>query len=243
MEVRTALSQKKLSEEIIDTVLHSIDEGKLQSGDKLPTEKQIAEELGISKTAVREALSALETMGYTKTKKGEGTFVAPMSLESLVLPISIVLHQDADMIKNILELRMIMEPRIAALAAQRISDEQITELKKLHESMLTAVTKGGAASKEDVRFHVLLAQASGNSVLFHIYKICQSAVSGTIEMINAIPGQSKKGYEGHQQILNALCRKDSDKAALQMHKHIKSVVEVYDTMSADNRRSHFVPAG
>jgi GntR family transcriptional repressor for pyruvate dehydrogenase complex len=237
-----SIKPKRLYEIIVEHIIHQIDTGQLQSGDILPSERQLAHNMGVSKTAVREALSALESMGYTKTKKGEGTFVAPMTLESLILPLSIVLSQDSNMIKNILELRLIIEPRIAALATQRISDDQIGALKDISADMLCEINKGGLACKEDNQFHTLLARATGNSVLARLYEMCQSVLIDTTEIIAQWPGQPKKGYLKHLEILDAVNNRDSERAAALMREHVSCLFAIYAKSTAGIREAAVVSA-
>jgi GntR family transcriptional repressor for pyruvate dehydrogenase complex len=237
------IKQKKLYEQVIAEILQLINSGQLQDGDRLPTEKQIAHEMHVSKTVVREALSAMESMGYTRTKKGDGTYVAAMTLESLILPISIVLYQDENVIKNILEFRSIIEPQFSALAAQRISDDQIEELKKIQDSMQREIDQGGIADKEDLQFHTLLAKASGNSVLFCLYEMCQSVVDQTITAIAKWPGQPQRGYQEHEKITQAICSRDSAMAEKMMQEHMDHLARIYRSHTSVHMESDFVSAG
>lgn len=211
---------KKLYENIVDRVLHLIQTGALRSGDKLPTEKEMAQEMSVSKTAVREAMSALESMGYTKSRVGEGTFVADITLDSLMLPVSIVLAQEKAREDDLLELRLILEVRSAELAAQRITPAQMQRLGRLLEAMRREVEAGGTACDADVQFHKVLASGTGNSVFCRIYEMCQTVLVETISMVMNYPGQARMAYEKHLEIYNAVRNGDSLAAAEAMRRHL-----------------------
>lgn len=232
--------QKKLYEEIVEHVLRRIRSGELQSGDKLPTEKELAERMRVSKTAVREAMSALESMGYTRSRVGEGTFVADVTLDSLMLPVSIVLSQDRDRVEDLLELRTILEMRSAELAAQRISPEQKDKLRGMLEDMGRAVSAGGTGCTQDADFHMLLAHSTGNRVFCRIFEMCQNILMETIALVMNHPGQGRLAYEKHRQIYDAVCAGDSRAAAEAMRQHLEAnagtLAKIRDSKNSEGER-------
>ena len=110
---------KKIYEEVIEQVKKLIIDGKLQPGDKLLSERELAEKLGVSRASVREAFSALEMMGIITIRPGEGSFVRQVSYEEMLEPLSFLLQVDIDNVMQLLEVRKILEVEVATLAATR----------------------------------------------------------------------------------------------------------------------------
>ena len=110
---------QKLYEEIAAKMLAQIEEGVLRPGDRLPPERALAEEYGVSRTAIREALRSLEMMGCVESHVGEGTFIKAPSLSDIVDPFSMIIAQNGRMGSELIEARLILETEIAALAARR----------------------------------------------------------------------------------------------------------------------------
>lgn len=223
---------KKLYEDIVDYFVQSIQSGELKPGDQLPTEKELADRMRVSKTAVREAMSALESMGYTRSRVGEGTFVSDVTLDSLLQPVSMMLSQDRDMVENLLELRVILETKNAELAARRITEEQKEELLRIQEEMDREVGEGSTASDVDARFHGFLAQCAGNSVLARIFEMCHAPLEQTIEMVMRQPGSPVVACKKHREIIDAILKGNDKLAAKKIREHLE---ENYSALR--NRRS------
>src|SRR3989475_3438037 len=113
------IKSTRIYEEIVRQVKQLIAEGRLKSGDRLPPERELAEKFVVSRTSVREALRALESLGLIEIRAGEGTFVREMSVDELVGPLALVLTSQREAIGELFEARRGLEPAIAALAAGR----------------------------------------------------------------------------------------------------------------------------
>src|SRR5256712_213293 len=123
MEV-APIKSTRIYEEIVRQVKQMIAEGRLKSGDRLPPERDLAEKFVVSRSSVREALRALESLGLVEIRAGEGTFVREVSVESLIEPLALMMVSPREAIAERSEARHLLEPRIAALAARRRTDEQ-----------------------------------------------------------------------------------------------------------------------
>src|SRR6056297_3128640 len=115
----------RLYESIVKQIQHLINEGDLIPGQRLPPERELSEELGVSRTSIREALRALETMGYLESKVGVGggTYVKEVTFSNIVSPFSATLLQNDDFIVELLEVRLVLEIEVARLAATRRTDD------------------------------------------------------------------------------------------------------------------------
>src|SRR4029453_12712716 len=122
------IKSTRIYEEIVRQVKAMIAEGRLKGGDRLPPERDLAEKFVVSRTSVREALRALESLGLIEIRPGEGTFVREMSVEWLVEPLALVMASQREAIGELFEARRVLEPAIAALAAGRATPDEGQEM-------------------------------------------------------------------------------------------------------------------
>jgi len=152
---------RNLTDEVVEQLATEIRGGRLTPGSRLPTEQELMVALGVSRTVVREAISALRAEGLVVTRQGSGAFVAP---DPSRIPFRIEsdgLASIEDVI-NIMELRLAIEVEAAALAAERATDEQKTAIDRALKTIDDALTRGDAAVTEDFEFHRAIAEATGN---------------------------------------------------------------------------------
>lgn len=218
------LKKKKLYEEIVKQLTDLIEEGKLLPGDKLPSERQLAEELNVSRTAIREALRAMESMGYIESKVGGGTFVKAISLDNVLHPFSAVLSQNKKLISELLEVRQLLEAEITLLAAKRSTDEDFQAMQQALDEMEQDIESGGIGLKGDNDFHTALATASRNSAMSEILRMCAGLLSKSRQTTLRIPGQPKKSLEDHKAIFGAIKNRSESLAQELMKDHIKKAI-------------------
>ena len=155
----------KLYEEITAKMIAQIHEGVLRPGDRLPAERTLAEQFGVSRTAIREALRSMEMMGCVESRVGEGTFIKAPSLSNIVDPFSMVMSQNGKLDTDLIEVRLILETEVTAMAAQRRTQAQLEELRQTVEEMRADIEGGGNGVASDDRFHAILAEACGNEAM------------------------------------------------------------------------------
>src|SRR5439155_4866644 len=127
MEV-APIKSTRIYQEIVRQVKQMIAEGRLESGDQLPAERELAEKFVVGRSSVREALRALESLGLVEIRPGEGTFVREVSVESLIEPLALVMASQREAIGELFEARRMIEPALAALAARRATPEELHEM-------------------------------------------------------------------------------------------------------------------
>src|SRR5919204_6005530 len=125
------IKSTRIYQEIVRQVKAMIAEGRLKSGDQLPPERDLAEKFVVSRSSVREALRALESLGLIEIRPGEGTFVRGVSVESLIEPLALVMASQREAIGELFEARRLLEPGIAALAASRATPEEGSEMDRI----------------------------------------------------------------------------------------------------------------
>src|SRR3989449_1381053 len=127
------IKSTRIYEEIVRQVKQLIAEGRLKSGDQLPPERDLAEKFVVSRTSVREARRALESLGFVEIRPGEGTFIREVSVEALIEPLALVMASQRGAIAELFEARRLLEPAIAALAAGRATPEELSEMERTRE--------------------------------------------------------------------------------------------------------------
>ncbi|MES2126161.1 MAG: FadR/GntR family transcriptional regulator [Pseudomonadota bacterium] len=218
----TRKKHRTLAHGVVEVITQAIHAGVLKPGDKLPTESAIMEQHSVSRTVVREAISHLQANGLVETRHGIGTFVleaAPANLN--LLADTIVTLRD---VLAILELRICLETEAAWLAAARRSDEQAAQLTALLEQLHGE----GGDVKDDVKFHLLIAQATGNKYFVDILTQLGSAIIPRARLNAAKLTRDEPGHylarvqHEHEDICQAIVRKDPEAARAAMRTHLSN---------------------
>jgi GntR family transcriptional repressor for pyruvate dehydrogenase complex len=199
---------------------------KLQPGDKLPSERELAETLGVSRSSIRDAIRSLELMGMVEPRQGAGTIVREISSESLSNPLANVLKHKVELVSELLDFRMMLEPPLAARAAKRVSPEELAEMEEILLRQQEKQSRGESAVPEDTEFHYSIALASGNSVVLKVLDIVMDLLRGTRERSLQRAGRPQRSLAGHRRILAALKRHDAEGAKAAMRRHIEDVEEI-----------------
>ena len=215
------VKKNRLSSEVIDQISRSILRGDYQPGSKLPPEREIATQLGVSRTVVREALRSLEIMGLVESQVGGGSFVKEYSLDRVLDPIADYFSSDESLIDEIIETRLILEPEMAKLAAVRATNEDIAFIRKSLYQMEEEIQEGMSGINGDTAFHFAIGAAAHNSAMTKILSLIADLLHYTMKAsLQAVPDQSFT-LEGHRQILEALEKKDDELAGNLMREHLK----------------------
>lgn len=201
-------------------MLAQIHAGTLRPGDRLPPERALAEEYGVSRTAIREALRSMEMMGCVESRVGEGTFIKAPSLSNIVDPFSMVLAQNRQLGSELIEVRLILETEVAALAARRRTQQQLQALEATLQDMEQDIAAGGVGLEADESFHSILAQAAGNDALNVMLDMCAGMLSRTRPITQAIKGVPKMTLKDHTAICNAVRAQDEKAARRLMRMHL-----------------------
>jgi GntR family transcriptional regulator, transcriptional repressor for pyruvate dehydrogenase complex len=199
---------------------------KLKPGDKLPSERELAEMLQVSRSSIRDAIRGLELMGLVEPRQGAGTIVRELSAEALVNPFASVLKHRQEMVSELLDFRKMLEPPLAARAATRASSDEISEMEEILQRQEGKLSRGEPAVAEDAEFHYSIALASGNSVVLKVLDILMDLLRDTRERSLQLKGRPQKSLAGHRRILAAIKRHDAEAAKSAMRRHIEDVEEI-----------------
>jgi len=220
-----AIRKNKVYEEVARQIERLILK-KLQPGDKLPSERELAEMLGVSRSSIRDAIRSLELMGLVEPRQGAGTIVCEVSAESLVNPLSNLLVRQQQQVSELLDFRKMLEPPLAARAATHASDEEVAEMEEILRRQDEKLRLGRLAIEEDSEFHYSVAMASGNTVVLKVLDILMDLLRETRERSLQLDGRPEKSLAGHRRILAAIKRHDGEAAKAAMRRHIEDIEEI-----------------
>jgi DNA-binding FadR family transcriptional regulator len=215
-----------LTDEAIDKIKGMITSGELGPGDRLPKESDLAERLGLSRNSLREAVKALSMIRVLDVRQGDGTYVTSLEPHLLLDALSFVVdfHRD-DTVLQFLEVRRILEPAATALAAVRMTDEDIVKLQSVLDQ-LGAEPTIEALVANDLEFHRQIAAGSDNTVLCSLVE----GLSGPTTRARIWRGLTQEGAamktrEQHQAIVDAIVARQPDLARSWATVHIAGVEE------------------
>ena len=168
---------KTLAEQVADGIMNLIQETPYKAGDKLPTEKELCESTGAGRNTVREALKILASRNVLEIRQGAGTFVSEkQGIPDDPLGFSMV-NDHVKLTKDLLQVRIMLEPQIAALAAQCAKEHEIKELEEIIEEMEAAMKKREDYSELDTKFHTKIAQCTHNIVMENLLPVIGKGVA------------------------------------------------------------------
>jgi GntR family transcriptional repressor for pyruvate dehydrogenase complex len=199
---------------------------KLKPGDKLPSERELAELLQVSRSSIRDAIRGLELMGLVEPRQGAGTIVREISADTLVNPFANALKHRQALVSELLDFRKMLEPSLAARAATHASSDEIAEMEEILHRQEVKLLRDETTIAEDAEFHYAIALASGNSVVLKVLDILMDLLRDTRERSLQVDGRPKKSLAGHRRILAAIKRQDGEAAKAAMRRHIEDVEEI-----------------
>lgn len=203
---------------------NKIRQGLLREGEKLPTESELVHGYSVSRTVVREALSKLQAAGLVETRHGIGTFVRPAREGAGFTLNARELSESVDVLA-VLELRISLETEAAGLAAQRRSDEHLKTLREALQAFERHSATGEDTIAHDLAFHLCIAQATGNpyfqDILAHFGALLIPRTRITsLQTPTRAPDYLRRVNREHEEIYNAIERRDSDSARAAMRIHL-----------------------
>lgn len=221
--------QKRTYEEITSRLQTLVENDGLKPGDRLPPERQLAIMFGVSRNSVREAIKSLEQHGMLVSKPGAGTFIAANGKGNLASALEDAFARERHRLNDIFELRLLLEPQIAHLAAQRISLSELEELRKLIEEYEKNLQDGLPVFFLDQAFHDAIAAATGNQSLMLLMEQMHDLLDESRDDALQSPTRSANSLHDHIKILSALSDRDPDRARYAMHEHLKHTREIVFT--------------
>lgn len=221
------MSRVSVTRQVVDVLYEDLRSGRYQPGDRLPSEQEIAVALGVGRSAVREAVRELLALNVLEIRPGRGTFVLQMRPDLMLRPDSFHEALERNVALELLEVRMIVEPAAAELAAARATPTDIKRLTRNVLRLRQALDAGEVGRPpEDLGFHLDLVRAAHNSALHRI----STAIISFYEHDEANP--TLRDYNEHQAVLKAIEKGDRRGARRAMEAHLQVEIETRSTAAA-----------
>lgn len=211
----------------------------LLPGEKISSEQELCNQFKVSRTAIREALHMLSARGLVSIEKGKGIFVQSPSVETVTVPIHLYLQMQSEKnyVLDVVHARQIIEPPIAALAAQFHTQEDAEKLKKDFHDLATSDGDYNELSRLDMLFHLDIAKASENSIIPLILEPIQRLAPRIKSSVYATVSDAKQSaLEWHEKILNAILQRNVEGAREAMMRHLE-IAEQHDRQILTQQRS------
>src|SRR6266567_3025703 len=216
----------RLYEQIVQQVEESIHKGVLKAGDQLPPERELAQQFGVSRTAVREAVKALTEKGLVEAYAGRGTFITDSTPYSMRQSLDRMLKMgQPEGSAYLAEVREILEPEIASLAATRVDAEDLASMREQIAIMDTARKDPDAFIEADLDFHLALAEAAANPLILSLIDSIVGLLREQRMGIFQVDGGPERGQYHHKRIMEAMEQRDPEKARDAMRAHLDQVRE------------------
>lgn len=220
------------AQQVLDQIVEAIQSGEYTVGDRLPSERQLAEMLGISRPTLREAITALATLGILEIRTGVGTFVRSTAIDENHAFKAAELLSTEESPLHALEARILIEPGIAALAAERAEASDLKHMRAALREIEERVSENIAFRTAGMNFHMAIVRSIRNPVAEHActmtLAIWFSNLPGWGEIVQSIvrkPGRLAKYYENYCHVYEAIAEGDAEKATKVMRAHLLEVQE------------------
>ena len=212
----------RVEQEILGLVLR----GELVRGDRLPPEREIAAQHGVSRNVVREAINRLAAMNIVDVRHGAGTFVATLDMDSLVEPLEFAVRLDPATVETLLEARLILEPPIARLAAKRAQPDALQELDERVAESARATHDPSRFLEIDIEIHRVIVRMAANPFLVRLMDSLGRLARSGREFTNIDPRMRVTALRDHKRIAVALRAGDADGSSQAMQKHLEHVQRI-----------------
>jgi GntR family transcriptional regulator, transcriptional repressor for pyruvate dehydrogenase complex len=221
MEAFAPIERRKVYEQVSERLTAQIG-STLHPGDSLPSERELAERYGVGRSSVREALRMLESRGLIESR-GSGAFVVAPWRNPFQEPLSLVVAGEDVNRMQLFEVRRMLEAEAAALAAKRRSQGDLELMREATDEMEAVIGTSDAFVAADIRFHLVIAEATGNRLLLHLMQAIRERLTETFGTVFQFPGGPARSVEQHRLITQAIAAEDAELARRLMTEHILRV--------------------
>ena len=222
----TPIQTMRVFEQVAEQIEKRILDGELRSGDRLPTERELAEQFQVSRTAVREAMKILAQRGLVDMRPGRGTIVIDGAHQAMQHSINLAMKLKLGEVggsDNLVEVREILETEIAALAAARDTEKEIAVMREAVKVMDESLDDADTFIVADNIFHEALAKGTQNTLILILVNSIVNLLSEQRKQIFEVEGGPQRGQVHHKDILESIIRHDPEAAREAMRAHLRQV--------------------
>lgn len=216
----------KIADQVVGRLQQWIGSGELAEGSRLPPERELAGRFGVSRTSLRDALRRLEFLGYLEVRQGDGTYLRSPDGAALASPFLSLMRARSQQAGDLLEFRLMLEPEVAALAAERLTPAGARALEASLARQRQTGGVGAQLSAEDGAFHELLAQMAGNAVVVQTLGTL-SELLRDVRAFSLPAAGYRQTTDDHARIVQAVLAQDRDGARQAMRRHLGDVIQTY----------------
>jgi GntR family transcriptional regulator, transcriptional repressor for pyruvate dehydrogenase complex len=217
------VTREAVPQQIVSRLLDLIQQRHLGPGDRLPAERELAASMGVSRSSLREALRALTVLGVTEMRHGTGTYVSSLEPELLVRPLTFVLSLSEHASDQLFEARKVVEPAMAALAAERIDDGTLDLLEACVDRARAAIGDAEAFMATDIELHEAIRVAAENAILGRFMESIRALGLASRLRTGSSRAVQEQTVEDHKAIVAALRARDPEAASAAMLHHLDNV--------------------
>ncbi|NDL68419.1 FadR/GntR family transcriptional regulator [Anaerotalea alkaliphila] len=209
---------KPLAESVAENIISFIIDNRLEAGSKIPNEFELAETLGVGRSTIREAIKVLVSRNILEIRRGAGTYVSEKQGVSDD-PLGLTFLRDRhNLALDLVSVRLMLEPEIAALAAKNATEEDIRELVEQCDKVEAMIRKGEDHTAEDIKLHKSIAKASKNAVVENLIPVINSSVAVFVNVTQGL--LSQETIETHREVVEAIRKRDVEGAKYAMTMHL-----------------------
>jgi GntR family transcriptional repressor for pyruvate dehydrogenase complex len=219
------IQRTPLYKQVLDRIQGLVEAGAIVPGDQLPPERELAEQLGVSRTSLRQALTALEALGMIEIRHGAGAYLVATEPERVVQSLAITLAEQNKRLPEAMEARMALERFIAGLAASRRTEADLKRARRALEGMEREVAEGGIGTEGDAEFHQALWASAHNRLLQQLVMDLQAPIARIREESLSQAGRPQRSLAAHWRILEAVEQGDAAAAVAAMDAHLWEVAD------------------
>jgi GntR family transcriptional repressor for pyruvate dehydrogenase complex len=220
-----AVSRSSIAEQVVFKLLAHIRTGELKAGDRLPAERELVEQIGVSRPTLREALRALTILGVVRSKPGGGMFVSSLNPEKLLGPLQFFLTLEGCSVDDLYQTRMLIEGGIARHAAAHAGPDAIARLRTIVAEQTKAVDDPTSYRRLDVEFHGMIRDLAGNAFMARIAASLNVLGMEFRTIASETPAVIRRSLRDHAAVIDAFAARDPDAADAAMQAHMRHVLE------------------
>lgn len=221
-DLEAPIARQKTYELVAQRLLELMSAGRLEPGDAVPAERELAQAYGVGRSSIREALRMLEFKGMIRAS-GNGGFTVAAFGDTLNRSLDFLLSVDQADFRELFEVRHMLEAEAAALAAERHLEPDLAEMARQIAAMQSSLSSETAFIDADLRFHMAVAQATRNRLIVHLMHAIRTQLQASLASSFHVAGLPEHAIEMHRAILDAIAAREPGEARRRMHEHVSRV--------------------